>query len=85
MLILKKRLKLVGIDYVGLGSDYDGVGDTLPVGLKDVSTFPNLIEGLLRRGYSEDDIRKILGENTLRVWAAVEAGAVRKQETAGAD
>jgi membrane dipeptidase len=50
-----------------------------------VSTFPNLIEGLLRRDYSEEDIRKILGENTLRVWAAVEAGAVLKQETAGAD
>jgi membrane dipeptidase len=76
---------LAGIDHVGIGSDYDGVGDTLPVGLKDVSTFPNLIEGLLRRDYSEEDIRKILGENTLRVWAAVEAGAVRKQETAGAD
>ena len=76
---------LAGIDHVGIGSDYDGVGDTLPVGLKDVSTFPNLIEGLLRRGYSEEDIRKILGENTLRVWAAVEAGAVRKQETASAD
>ena len=78
-------MSLAGIENVGIGSDYDGVGDTLPVGLKDVSTFPNLIEGLLRRGYSEEDIRKILGENTLRVWAAVEAGAVRKQETASAD
>jgi membrane dipeptidase len=76
---------LAGIDHVGIGSDYDGVGDTLPEGLKDVSTFPNLIEGLLRRGYSEEDIRKILGENTLRTWAAVEAGAVRKQESSRAD
>ena len=65
-------VKLTGIDYVGIGSDYDGVGDSLPNGLKDVSYYPNLIEGLLRRGYSEEDIRKILGENTLRVWRAVE-------------
>ena len=63
---------LTGIDHVGIGSDYDGVGDSLPVGLKDVSQFPNLIEGLLQRGYSEEDIRKILGENVLRVWAEVE-------------
>lgn len=63
---------LVGIDHVGIGSDYDGVGDTLPVGLKDARTFPNLIQGLLDRGYSEDDIKKILHGNTLRVWRAVE-------------
>ena len=66
---------LVGIDHVGIGSDYDGVGDSLPIGLKDVSAYPNLIEGLLGRGYSEDDIKKILGGNVLRVWRAVEAGA----------
>ena len=65
-------VKLTGIDYVGIGSDYDGVGDSLPNGLKDVSQYPNLIEGLLRRGYSEEDIRKVLGENLLRVWTAVE-------------
>ena len=65
-------VKLVGIDHVGIGSDYDGVGDSLPTGLKDVSSYPNLIEGLLKRGYSEEDIRKILGENLLRVWQAVE-------------
>jgi len=63
---------LVGVDHVGIGSDYDGVGDSLPTGLKDVSAYPNLVEGLLRRGYSEADIRKILGENLLRVWQAVE-------------
>ncbi|MEX2494587.1 MAG: dipeptidase [Woeseia sp.] len=63
---------LTSVDHVGIGSDYDGVGDTLPVGLKDVSTYPNLIDGLLGRGYSEDDIRKILGENLLRVWREVE-------------
>ena len=72
---------LVGVDHVGIGSDYDGVGDTLPIGLKDASTFPNLIRGLLERGYSEEDIRKILGGNLLRVWEAAEAGAVFKQET----
>jgi membrane dipeptidase len=63
---------LVGIDYIGIGSDYDGVGDSLPTGLKDVSTFPNLVEGLLERGYSEADIKKILNENLLRVWRKVE-------------
>ena len=72
-------VKLAGIDHVGIGSDYDGVGDTLPVGLKDVSTYPNLVEGLLRRGYSEEDIRKILGGNLLRVWEEVESRAVKKQ------
>ena len=68
-------VELVGIDHVGLGSDYDGVGPTLPEGLKDVSTYPALVAELLRRGYSEDDVRKILGGNLMRVWRAVEAGA----------
>jgi membrane dipeptidase len=63
---------LVGIDHVGIGSDFDGVGDTLPIGLKDVSTYPNLILGLFERGYSEVEIRRILGENFLRVWAEVD-------------
>jgi membrane dipeptidase len=63
---------LVGIDHVGIGSDFDGVGDTLPVGLKDVSTYPNLIRGLFERDYGEAEIRKILGENLLRVWAEVD-------------
>ncbi len=62
---------LTSVDHVGIGSDYDGVGDSLPIGLKDVSTYPNLVQGLLDRGYSEDDIKKILGENLLRVWQAV--------------
>lgn len=68
---------LAGVDYVGIGSDFDGVGDSLPDGLKDVSSYPNLIRGLLERGYSEDDIRKILGENLLRVWQEVENYADR--------
>jgi len=63
---------LVGIDYVGIGSDYDGVGDSLPIGLKDVSSYPNLVQGLLDRDYSEADIEKILGTNMVRVWRAVE-------------
>jgi membrane dipeptidase len=70
---------LVGVDHVGIGSDYDGVGDSLPTGLKDVSSYPNLIEGLLKRDYSEDDIRKILGGNLLRVWEDVEDKALKKQ------
>jgi membrane dipeptidase len=68
-------VELTSIDHVGIGSDYDGVGDSLPLGLKDVSTYPNLVEGLLRRGYSEDDVKKILGGNLLRVWREVEAVA----------
>ncbi len=68
-------VKLTSVDHVGIGSDYDGVGDSLPIGLKDVSSYPNLIEGLLRRGYGEDDIRKILGGNLIRVWREVEAVA----------
>ena len=70
-------VKLIGIDHVGIGSDYDGVGDSLPVGLKDVSTYPNLVQGLLDRGYSEQDIVKILGGNLLRVWRANEAYAAK--------
>jgi membrane dipeptidase len=64
-------VQLVGIDYVGLGSDFDGVGDTLPVGLKDVSQYPNLIYVLLKRGYSDDDIAKICSGNVFRVWNKV--------------
>ena len=65
-------VKLAGIDHVGLGSDYDGVGDSLPTGLKDVSMFPNLIYELLKRGYSEQDIEKICSGNIMRVWKEVE-------------
>ena len=70
-------VKLVGIDYVGIGSDYDGVGDSLPKNLKDVASYPNLIEGLLKRGYSEQDIAKILSGNVMRVWKAVESYAAQ--------
>ena len=70
-------VQLVGIDHIGIGSDYDGVGDTLPIGLKDVSTYPALIQGLLERGYSRKDIQKILGGNLIRVWKEVEEYAER--------
>jgi membrane dipeptidase len=66
--------KLVGVDHVGLGSDFDGVTE-VPEGLEDVSAYPNLIYELLKRGYGEQDIRKICGENFLHVWAAVETVA----------
>ncbi len=69
-------VRLVGVDSVGLGSDFDGVTE-VPVGLEDVSGYPNLIAELLKKGYSEQDIRKIAGENFLRVWAEVERAAVR--------
>ncbi|MFH0943685.1 MAG: dipeptidase [Planctomycetota bacterium] len=68
-------VKLVGIDHVGLGSDFCGVGDTLPTGLKDVSMFPNLIRVLLERGYSEEEIEKVCSKNALRVLDAVESHA----------
>jgi membrane dipeptidase len=63
---------LVGIDYVGLGSDFDGTGGLLPVDLNDVSKYPNLVYELLVRGYSNEEIEKILGGNLLRVWKQVE-------------
>lgn len=59
--------KLVGPDHVGLGSDFDGISGMVPAGLEDVSKFPVLVRGLLEMGYSDTDIRKIMGENLLRV------------------
>ena len=72
-------IELVGIDHVGIGSDFDGISSA-PTGLEDVSTYPNLIEELLRRGLSEPDIRKICGENLLRVWSEVEIIAEELQQ-----
>jgi len=63
-------VRIVGPDYVGLGSDFDGA--FMPEGMEDSSNFPKISEGLLRKGYSNSDIRKILGENTLRVMAECE-------------
>jgi len=65
-------VKLAGIDHVGIGSDFDGVGPTLPHGLEDVSRYPNLIRELLQLGYSETDLEKVLGGNLVRVWRRVE-------------
>lgn len=62
---------IAGIDHVGFGSDYDGVGNSLPTRLKDVSAFPNLIEELLNRGYTNEDIEKICSKNVFRVWSKV--------------
>ncbi len=68
---IDRVVKLAGIDHVGIGSDYDGVGDTLPIGLKDVSDYPNLVYVLLKRGYSDADIEKICSKNVFRVWNKV--------------
>tara|TARA_B100001750_G_C15261184_1_gene472778 strand:+ start:95 stop:571 length:477 start_codon:yes stop_codon:yes gene_type:complete len=68
-------VKIAGIDHVAFGSDFDGVGDSLPYGLKDVSQFPNIIFHLLKRGYSEEDLEKICYKNIWRVWNQVEAVA----------
>ncbi|MCI0706323.1 MAG: dipeptidase [Ignavibacteriae bacterium] len=72
-------VKLTSVDHVGFGSDFDGVGDTLPEGIKDVSMYPNLIYELLKLGYSEQDIEKICSGNILRVWSKVEQVAKELQ------
>jgi membrane dipeptidase len=63
-------VKLVGADHVGLGSDFDGAN--MPFGMEDATKLPQITEALLRKGYSEEDVRKILGENTLRLMTEVE-------------
>lgn len=69
---------VAGIDHVGLGGDYDGVG-SLPVGLEGVDAYPRLLAALMANGWSEADIRKLAGENALRVMRAVEAVAASKR------
>jgi len=69
----------VGVDHIGIGGDYDGVS-SLPRGLEDVSTYPDLFAELLKRGYSEEDLRKIAGENMLRVLRGVDATAERLRQ-----
>ncbi|TAL64348.1 MAG: membrane dipeptidase [Bacteroidetes bacterium] len=64
-------VKLVGIDYVGIGSDYDGIGHAQPSDLPDVSSYPVVVAELLKRGYTETDLKKILSGNFLRVWSEV--------------
>jgi len=63
-------VKVAGIDHVGLGSDFDGAN--MPYGMEDASMLPKITEALLQKGYSDGDVRKILGENTLRVMSDVE-------------
>ena len=70
-------VKLLGIDHVGIGSDFDGVDGELPAELKTVTDFPHLVAGLQARGYNDADIRKILGGNLLRAWGAIEDGAAK--------
>jgi membrane dipeptidase len=72
---VEHAIRIAGIDHVGLGADYDGV-TRLPVGLEDVSTYPALTTELLRRGYTRDQLHKLLGENILRVLRAAEAAAL---------
>ncbi len=69
---------VAGIDHVGIGGDYDGV-DALPVGLEGVETYPRLLAALMAEGWTEADIRKLAGENVLRVMRAVEAVAESKR------
>jgi membrane dipeptidase len=75
--------RVAGIDHVGIGGDYDGTG-MLPVGLEDVSTYPALLAELARRGWTEADLRKLAGENALRVWREAErvAGRLRAERPA---
>jgi membrane dipeptidase len=73
-------VKVAGIDHVGLGSDFDGITST-PIGLEDVSTYPRLTDELIRRGYSDDDIKKILGGNFLRVLRQAGEVAAKLQKT----
>ena len=72
--------KVAGPDHVGIGSDFDGI-PSVPVGLEDVSKYPALTAELLRRGWSDDDVKKALGLNVLRVMRRVEAVAARLERT----
>ena len=71
--------KVAGIDHIGIGGDFDGI-TSVPVGLEDVSTYPALTAELLRRGYSDDDVRKVLGLNVLRAMRRAEGVAARLQK-----
>jgi membrane dipeptidase len=73
---------VAGIDHVGIGSDFDGT-TSLPIGLQDASTYPALLLELVRRGYTDDELRKLMGLNALRVMRAVEATAARLQKQRG--
>ena len=72
--------KVAGIDHIGLGGDFDGITQVV-VGLEDVSKYPDLTAELIRRGYKDEDIKKILGLNVLRVMKQAEAVAAKLQKT----
>jgi membrane dipeptidase len=72
--------KVAGVDHVGIGSDFDGITQ-VPVGLEDASTFPQLFAELIRRGWSDDDLKKLAGRNILRALRAAEATATRLQRS----
>jgi membrane dipeptidase len=70
--------QVAGVDHIGIGSDFDGI-DEGPAGLEDVSKFPNLFAELIRRGWSDDDLKKLAGQNLLRVMRQAEAVAKQLQ------
>jgi membrane dipeptidase len=72
-------LKVAGVDHVGIGGDFDGIEDVIE-GLEDVSTYPALFAELARRGWTEDDLRKLAGENVLRIIETAEKVAARLQK-----
>ena len=73
--MIDHAVKVAGVDHVGFGSDFDGVSGMVPTGMEDVSKYPDLVRGLIDLGYSDDDLRKIMGENLLRVMRAAEEAA----------
>src|SRR2546421_10135237 len=70
---IEHAVKTAGVDHVGLGSDFDGA--TMPLGMEDASKLPKITDALLKKGYSDADVEKILGGNILRVMEAVERAA----------
>ena len=72
--------KVAGVDHVGIGSDFDGI-DSTPQGLEDSSKFPELFAELIRRGWTDADLKKLAGQNLLRVFRAAEATAARLQKS----
>jgi membrane dipeptidase len=71
--------KIAGVDHIGIGSDFDGMGEG-PAGLEDVATFPALFAELIRRGWSDGDLKKLAGENLIRAFRQAEATATRLQK-----
>ena len=70
--------KVAGVDHVGMGSDFDGIAGMVPAGVEDVSKYPVIVRGLMDLGYSDDDIRKMMGMNLIRVLRANEALAEKR-------